>query len=143
MISTHYVRRVRERELVMSCSAEEMKEMRQTISDLSKAAFGFRVRKDYAAMSDEQLVAEYDYFLKAAQETFAREEEEEKEAVKRWESELASIMEAGASSRSQAIKWHAASVGEVEDFQHDPGYYCFECGIPYSFEKEVKAALAA
>lgn len=41
--------------MTTALSSAERAEMLQVISDLSKDAFGFRVRRDYAAMSDAEL----------------------------------------------------------------------------------------
>ena len=69
------------------------------ISDLSKEAYGFRVRNtDWAAMSFEELAAEVNHFSEIAQEEAAEMEAAEEAAIQK-------AIAAGAGDRETAKRW--------------------------------------
>lgn len=69
------------------------------ISDLSKDAYGFRVRnRNWAAMSFEELAAEVNYFSGIVEEEMAEMEAAEEAAIQK-------AIEAGAGDRETAKRW--------------------------------------
>ena len=73
-------------------NAADRNEMLLTISDLSKDAFGFRVRKDYASMTDEELLSDWNYFMQEAQASIIREREEEANNMASWKQKIGKMM---------------------------------------------------
>ena len=119
-------------------TGEARSEMLETISDLSKEAYGFRIRIDFSAMSDGELQETWDSYLKLADESCEQEKRAYARAEKAWEEHLASLIAAGAGDRATAIRWDL----QAENADNDAGYYCFLKGIPYINEHEINALLA-
>lgn len=91
-------------------SQEEFNECLLWISDLSKDAYGFRVRnRDWANMSWEELAEEVNWFS-----DYIRHEEEQLQAydqmlAEEYEKGILRCMEAGASDRETAARWLEAA----------------------------------
>jgi len=108
---------------------EEREEMLLTISDLSKDARGYRVRMDYAAMSDEELTDTWDGFLVELDWTNEREAKELEKALADYEKEVAEVIALGAGSRKRALLWMLDSeegdmpvgITEVEHWMYKRG----------------------
>lgn len=104
---------------------QERADILATISDLTKSATGTRIRKNYAAMSDTELDAEYKFWWDAS-ERAAREEQErftrEKAAY------FARIDKMAADhgvSFATAVRWDMQAQG-IED---DLDFYAYENGL--------------
>jgi len=108
-----------------------------SISDVSKEAYGYRVRQNYAAMSDDELFATYEHYLKAASEAALEEVEREEAAKKIWNRHLCNLMNAHGISRRDALRWDM----EAEGAEGDPSYYCFLVGISYDNTKMIAREL--
>jgi len=81
---------------------EEFNECLMWISDLSKDAYGFRVRnRDWASMSFEELAAEVNFFS----DIVAAEREEEEYAKKAEEVAIQRCLDAGAPDVETAKRW--------------------------------------
>ena len=117
---------------------EARNEMLETISDLSKDAYGYRVRRDYYAMTDSELQETWDFYMRAANDSFELEQRAYVRAEHEWEKHLSALIAAGAGNRATAIRWDM----QAEDAGTDVGYYCFLKGIPYANEHEINATLA-
>ena len=114
-------------------------EMYGTISDISKEANGFRARFDWKACSIDELQKDIEYYSKAADETWKRENEMAKEAKTAWKAHLRNLVDMGAKDIRTALKWDMAA----EDVEGDLGYYCYHKGLKYSEERLVKRILKA
>jgi len=80
-------------------SQEEFNECLMWISDLSKDAYGFRVRNvDWSSMSFEELVAEVNHYSAIAQEEADAEAAREEAAIQK-------CLDAGAGNRETALRW--------------------------------------
>lgn len=108
-------------------------EMLEAISDLSKDAYGARIRLDYDAMSDDELRATWDSFLAESIASFEREKKDEARAQQDWETHLESLISAGAGDMATAIRWDM----QAEDVGNDIGYYCYCKRISYSNEETI------
>jgi hypothetical protein len=108
-----------------------------SISDVSKEAYGYRVRQNYAALSDEELFATYDLYLRDASRAAVEELEREEAATKAWNAHICNLMNAHGISRRDALRWDL----EAEGAKGDPSYYCFLVGIGYSNAKAIAGAL--
>lgn len=110
--------------------------MLNTISDLTKAAYGFRVRRDYATMSDAELEAEWDYFVRVAERRAEEERDAEAAALKVWHSRIAVMMDEYGINLATAIRWDMQAMDcEFGGFD----YYIWNCGI--NFEEGCKIGL--
>src|SRR5262245_53152611 len=116
----------------------ERDEMLHVISDLSKEAYGYRVRLDYAAMSDSELQAQWDSFLKTADAREIERQQDEARAVVRWEARIADLIALGAGDRGTALRWDMDAMDAFNGDVRDAGYYCYLCGIPYSHEDAIR-----
>jgi hypothetical protein len=118
-------------------NTQDRHEILLSISDVSKEAYGYRVRRDYAALSDEDLLATYNGYLRDA-EIAAREEiEREEAATKIWNAHICDLINAHGISRKDALRWDL----EAEGAEGDPSYYCFLVGIGYSHAKAIAQEL--
>jgi len=95
----------------MALFLEDRNGMLQVISDLSKDAYGFRVRQDYGAMTDDQLQMEWDHFVRVADERSAREEREQANALREWEERTAMYVRNFNITLDRAIAWDIMSEG--------------------------------
>lgn len=107
-------------------TAADRTEMLNTISDLSKCAFGYRVRKDYGAMTDTELQSEWDWLMQAAEESAKQERIAEAAALKVWNTRIAAMMNDHGIDLATAIRWDMQAMDcEFGGFD----YYIWECGI--------------
>jgi hypothetical protein len=83
--------------------------MLQTISDLSKDAYGFRVRLDYAPISDAELAETFDRYAADVEASIAREQIEAATNQANWEKHIYGLIAAGAGNRATAIRWDMAA----------------------------------
>lgn len=119
-------------------------EMLLTISDLSKEAYGYRVRMDYAAMSDEELSDNWDHFIEESDRATAREKAYKKEAMIDYEKEITEVIALGSGSRKRALLWMLDSVdGELPMNEQEIEYWMYNRGLlgEDNIKKELVAAL--
>ena len=90
---------------VVKITAEHREEILQTISDMSKDATGSRLRYDYKAMSDSELLGMVEYFADEIERNNGLEEEENAEAVKGFELFLTGLMSDYGISQADALRW--------------------------------------
>ena len=111
----------------------ERDELATYIYDAHKDAFGVKGRHyDFEAMSLQELKDEADYISRSVKEQMEIEAQMEKEAIERFESSVKEY-EGMAGSREDAIRWLIQAEGLDEE--RDPGYICYNLGLPYSMEK--------
>jgi hypothetical protein len=122
----------------------DREEMLLTMSDLSKDAFGFRVRLDYDAMSDAELTETWDYYIDELDRTMKRDEERKKEAMIDYEKEITEVIALGANSRKRALLWMLDSKdGELPMCEFDIEHWMYNRGLlgEDKIKKELAAAL--
>jgi hypothetical protein len=110
-------------------------EMLQTISCLSKDAFGFRVRKDWDAMSDEELQSDWDWMVDLSNANDTAERVAMLAAQKRWEIRMNKMVSDFGISFGTALRWDMEAT-EVES--GDYGHYCYHMGISYDLEERLE-----
>jgi hypothetical protein len=114
------------------------------MSDLSKDAFGFRVRLDYDAMSDAELTETWDYYIDELDRTMKRDEERKKEAMIDYEKEITEVIALGANSRKRALLWMLDSKdGELPMNEQAIEYWMYNRDLlgEDKIKKEITAAL--
>ena len=86
-------------------SQEQFNETLLWISDLSKDAFGYRVRMGYGSMSWDELAQWVNYFDDEIRRNAVAEEEYERRMAEEYELGIQRCLEAGASDREVAARW--------------------------------------
>ena len=122
----------------------EREEMLLTISDLSKDAFGSRMRLDYDAMSDAELTETWDYYIDELDRTMKREEDYKEEALIDYEKEITEVIALGAGSRKRALLWMLDSKdGELPMDERAVEYWMYNRGLlgEDKIKKELNAAM--
>lgn len=117
-------------------NTEDRNEMLQVISDLSKEAYGFRVRKDYAAMTDAELQDQWNRFFDAAADRQDQETSREELAYDKWISHVTSLARINSVSLATAIRWDMDAEGAHDARGID--YYCYLAGIDYDRVQEIQ-----
>lgn len=110
-------------------TAAAREDMLMLISDLSKDAFGYRVRKDYGAMSDDELEAEWNYFAEVAEESAASEKRQQEDALAAWEAHIAALQLEHNINRATAVRWDMQAM-DAQSYDFD--YYMWHWGIGYT-----------
>lgn len=113
-------------------------EMLQTISDLSKDAYGYRVRYDYEAMSDEELSATWDRFYDDMLVRDAAEKAAEESAWNEFVEYTDRLMKDHGIDRATALRWDVEAMNAFNGDRVDIGYYCYLRGISYTKEKYLR-----
>jgi len=112
-----------------------------TVSDLYKDAYGHRPSYayllDWHSLSDKQKQDEWDLLLSA----FAAREEHEQAIedanVEAFHARIEQMLEDGAEDKTQAIRWICDAEG-IDYNDPDVGYICFQLGLPYSMENDIR-----
>ena len=112
------------------------KSMLEGISDLSKDALGFRLRKDFAAMSLEELTSEWEYLNDELDRTMKREREDKAKAEIDFENEVAECIALGAPAREDALRW---MMNLESDDWYDVDHWAWNRGLLFS--KDILAEL--
>lgn len=111
--------------------------MLQIISDLSKEAYGFRVRKDYTGVSDEELQADWDYYVTAADRRWAEQAEQEAHCLANWKAHINNLCEQHGINRHDAVRWDMQAMDLEDDFEH----YLWRHGIDLRLTGELGKVL--
>ena len=105
----------------------EKEQLLQYISDAHKDAYGFRPRGQYGDdWSVEELRVELDRLCDYANEVYELEKAREVERLEEFEANLVKLMNCGAKSRMEALRW---IIEADEDAQRDPGYFMYMNGF--------------
>ena len=105
----------------------EKAQLLQYISDAHKDAYGFRPRGQYGDdWSVEELRVELDRLCDYANEVYELEKAREVERLEEFEATLVKLMNCGAKSRMEALRW---IIEADEDAQRDPGYFMYMNGF--------------
>jgi len=112
------------------------------ISDLSKDAYGVRVRLDYESMTDEELYSTYDSFLRALDESISREKEEHERCLVEFEILLSKAQIHGAADRKTALRWvieaEAAAGWETSGHRRQEAeHILWSHGLSYKYISEL------
>jgi len=118
---------------------DQRNEMLQMMSDISKEAYGFRVRKDYTNASDDEIQKDWDHFNETAERRWAEEALAETQAWDNFLAELNVIVANGAGTIAVALRWDI----DAYEVDGDIGFYCYKRGIAFSKEAEITAMLEA
>lgn len=114
-------------------SWEEMTELEQAQCqywDMYKDAYGVRPRGiDTSTWTLEDFCEEFVTLGNVIEREEIQRKIDQAEAVKRFESQLTSLMATGARTREQAIAW----VHDAEGSNGDDEYLCFLLGLPYRY----------
>ena len=98
-------------------------------SDMHKDAYGFRPRNDVSAWTLADFEAEFDRMQKDIQSDLAREQQEQAEAVAKFEQHVVNTMCMGARDRETALRWIMDASPAAGDWE----YFCFLNGLPYGY----------
>jgi len=118
-----------------------------TISDLHKDAYGFRPSPEFSMLwklsSDDQKQEIWDDLVAIMQRSMEAEEAAEKAASEAFEGQIQAAILSGAADRETAIRWvvEALDLSEAE-LMYGGEHVCFLIGIPFSYTKELDAAVA-
>ena len=111
------------------------------VSDLYKDAYGHRPTTryllDWNDLTDVQKQEEWDLLYDVFVQSEAREREQEEANIKAFHARIQSMMDCGAESKTQAIRWICDAEG-IDYNEPDVGYICFQLGLPYSMENEIR-----
>jgi len=86
-------------------SQEQFNETLLWISDLSKDAFGYRIRMDYASMSWDELANWVNYFDDEISRCMEAEADYERQMAEEYELGIQRCLDAGAADRETAARW--------------------------------------
>ena len=117
-------------------SWDEMTELEQAIeiySDMHKDAYGFRPRFDYSNYTLEHFDAEFKTMSNVIEQANTERKDAEAKAVKRFENQLTSMMQEGAQTREQALKW----IHDAEQTGGDDDYLAWRLGLPYNYFRKT------
>jgi hypothetical protein len=112
-----------------------------TVSDLYKDAYGFRPSREWTmkfnSMSDLDKQNEWNYLCSVMVESMNEERNSESRAYDAWMNRINDIKETNGISLSDAIRWDMQDM----ECEGDIGYYCFQLGVSYYIEPEIKQIL--
>lgn len=118
-------------------SWEEMSEKEQlecALWDAYKDAHGIRPRfMNMECMTVEELKEQLEYCCRTIEQNEIQRKEDESRAMHDFEMRMLSLMQCGAKSREQALRW----VHEAEDSNGDDDYLCYLLGLPYGYFRKV------
>lgn len=101
--------------------------------DFYKDVHGIRPRwMDYDSMTEADLERELEQLSKEAEVQAREQQEREGRAQHDFEMRMLSLLQSGAKSREQALKW----MHEAHDTNGDDEYLCFLLGLPYGYFKD-------
>lgn len=112
---------------------EEMTEHEQLecmLWDAYKDAHGIRPRfMNMQEMSIEEIKTELDYCVRAIERNETQRKADEEVAMHDFEMRMLSLLQCGAKSRKQALRW----IHEAESSDGDDEYLCYLLGLPYGY----------
>jgi hypothetical protein len=121
-------------------SLSERNSMLQIYSDYHKEAYGFRPRGiDYSAMSDEQLVSDFDLFGELCRENAIEEAKQLEADLAAFDLQIERTIQLGAGDYKTALKW--LFDGEGSDWENPQDLECFVWGKGILWSDKGKAVL--
>ena len=109
----------------------ERNQMLQVISDLSKDAYGYRVRRDYGSMSDEELESNWNHFMDIALERAAIENEREQRAFDDYDARLVGMMAKHGIAYDTAVRWDLQAHGIDTTNTQDIEFYFWDLHLDF------------
>ena len=116
---------------VISITPEHREEILQTISDMSKDATGSRLRYDYEAMSDAELLSMVEYFADQIDENNMLQASEEAEALAGFETFLTGLMSEYGISKATALRWDMEAEDAPNRCDQDVEHYLWNKRIGF------------
>ena len=114
----------------------ELEQAAITYSDMFKDVHGFRPHN----MTNEWTLEDYREAFVELDKDFEKqqefEREEYKQAIARFENNIAEMIELGAGNRETALRWIIDSFDKFDQvyIESDPHYMAFEMGLPISYD---------
>jgi hypothetical protein len=110
-------------------------------SDLYKDAYGHRPSHRYILewhdLTNNQKQDEWDLLLTTFASNEQRELEMQEVNISRFRERIQDMLDAGAQDEKQAVRW-ICDEENIDYEDPDVGYICFQLGLPYSMENEVR-----
>lgn len=105
--------------------------------ELHKDAYGFRPSELYytwmQTATPNELQAEWDRLIKAAELAIEEDKRRQKEAVESFEALVQKTIDAGAGDRQTALRW----IMDRSNCNGDWDLLCYEYGLPYNYFKKM------
>lgn len=121
---------------IKTLTAEERNDLLSAMSDLHKAAYGFRPRGyDFSQMSDTHLNDLYRSWTDAANATSVRDALELKAACQEWDKRMAQAVKDYGRDLYTVVRWEMDAEDLDINDAHDFDHYMYGCGLlPHSNE---------
>ena len=122
-------------------------ELLSTISDMYKDAFGIRPHGMFNDYSEVELRAEIERLQPLVDEAVEAEKQADAMSIARFNDEIGTFLQSGATNRTTAIRWMLQAQG-YDESPEDANWICYNNGInPYipagkAIFEEVEAAIA-
>ena len=114
----------------------------EIFSDLHKDAYGFRPKGYHyfyeAEATPDQKQEIWDFTLAVLKSEVRYMEQQEQEAIKDFEANIALNIELGAGDRETAIRWIVDALDLDNRERADASYICFELGLSYNYADQFK-----
>ena len=110
----------------------ELEELEGIYCELHKDVYGVKARWDRAA-SVEQARADLARLQAAGEEVWVRERKQQEECVKRFETRVQTVIESGARTREDALRW----IHQAENTDGSNEHLCYKLGLPYSYLRKA------
>lgn len=120
----------------MNTVLTEREELVCNISDISKTAYGCRLRLHWDDMSIDELKSTLDNVCNAADEQMKYEAEQEARSVAQFEEAIEDSIRIGAGDRETAIRWLIQAEDLESEWSEDKDYVCYRLGLPYGYFKK-------
>lgn len=112
----------------------QREEMISILSDMSKDAYGFRMRKDYSSYTETDLREEMEFLQIQVNAQIEIDRANEEDAIARFESFIAKMMTDYGIDRATAVRWDM----QAEDYEPwEIERYVWSKGLPYTYENRV------
>ncbi|MEK9747787.1 MAG: hypothetical protein VW333_03610 [Pseudomonadales bacterium] len=112
------------------------------VYELHKDATGYRDRRGYDHLTDDELHEEFDYLLKVLRENQRLEAEAADRAVEEFKSQVELVKQAGARDFDTALRWLYNDGGDDWCHQTNVEHWVYDQGILYTdFGADVLARL--
>jgi hypothetical protein len=111
------------------------------ISDLYKDAYGHRPSHhyilDWFSLTNRQKQDEWDLLSATFANNEARQQDLDEANIAAFYDRIERMIEDGAQSKEQAIRWICDAEG-IDYYDPDVGYICYQLGLPYSMEDQLR-----
>jgi len=112
------------------------------VYEAHKDAYGYRDRRGYSHLTDEELEQEFDYLCERIKENSKLEAERANRAVEEFKRQVTLVKQAGAPDFDTALRWLYNDGNDNWCHQHDIEHWVYDQGILYTdFGADVLARL--